>query len=45
MRFRLTKGGGYSNKREVRAAIPESEPAKSVANLEIDKYRQRVLLA
>ena len=33
--FRLTKW--YSNKREVIAAIPESERAKSVANLEIEQ--------
>ena len=33
--FRLTKW--YSNKREVRAAIPEPERAKSVANLEIEQ--------
>ena len=34
-RFRLTKR--YSNKREVRAAMPESESAKSVANLEMEQ--------
>ena len=34
-RFRLTKW--YSNKREVRAAMPESESAKSVANPEIEQ--------
>ena len=41
-RFRLTKW--YSNKREVRAAIPESESAKSVANLEIEQLRAEIAL-
>ena len=41
--FRLTKW--YSNDRELLATIPESERAKSVVNLELENFLQRVHLA